>query len=307
MMATDIRVWTALCNLPGIVVIGQVCQGTWKNCERCILAKEGPRVRAYRGSLLASRPNEILALDFTMLEPASDGRENVLVLTDVFSKFTQAIPTRDQQANTVADVLVRQGFHLFGVQSRIHSDQGRNFESKVIKQLCDMYGIKSTRTTTYHPEGNGQCERFNRTLHDLLHTIPPDRKKRWPQYLSQITYSHNITAHHATGLAPYYVMFGREPQLPVDFILGTDQEDPSQETPEEWVRQHQESLRVVHDHVRLQLEAKAEKRNQKHNQQVTDPGLEEGELVYLRNHQVRGRNKIQDLWHSCLYRVVNRP
>lgn len=79
-----------------------------RNCGRCILAKEGPRVRSYWGSLQASRPNKILAMDFTMLEPASDVRENVLVLADVFSKFMQAIPTRDQRASTVADVLVKQ-------------------------------------------------------------------------------------------------------------------------------------------------------------------------------------------------------
>lgn len=105
----------------------------------------------------------------------------------------------------------------------------------------------------------------------------------------------------------YCVIFGREPQPPVDFLLGVDKENLSEETPEEWVRQHQESLRMAHDHVRQQLNAKAEKRNQKYNQQVTDPDLEEGQLVYLRNHQVSGRNKIQDVWHPCLCRVVNRP
>ena len=281
---------------------------TWcRNCGRCVLAKEGPRVRAYRGSLQASRPNELLALDFTVLEPASDGRENVLVLTDVFSKFTQAIPTRDQRASTVADVLVKQWFHLFGAPSRLHSDQGRNFESNIIKHLCKTYGIKKTRTTPYHPEGNGQCERFNRTLHDLLRTLPPEKKKHWPHYLSQVTYSYNTTAHQTTGLAPHYIMFGREPQLPIDFLFAADDEDPAEETLEEWVRKHQESMRVVQDHVRQQLGTQAEKRNQKHNQQVTDPGLEEGDLVYVRNHQVRGRNKIQDLWHPCLHRVVQRP
>ena len=276
-----------------------------RSCGRCMLAKEGPRIRAYRGSLQASRPNELLAMDFTLLEPASDGRENVLVLTDVFSKFTQAIPTRDQRASTVADVLVKHWFHLFGVPSRIHSDQGRNFESKIIKQLCDTYGIKKTRTTPWHPAGNGQCERFNRTLHDLLRTLPPEKKRRWPHYLSQVTYSYNTTAHQTTGLAPHYIMFGREPQLPVDFLLGAD-EGSSDEAPEEWVRRHQESLRTVYDHVQRQLQAKAEQRNRKHNQQVTHPGLEEGQLVYRRNHQVKGRNKIQDLWHPCIYRVVNR-
>lgn len=58
------------------------------------------------GHLLASRPNQILAMDFTFLEPSADGRENVLILTDVFSKYTQAIATRDQKATTVARILV---------------------------------------------------------------------------------------------------------------------------------------------------------------------------------------------------------
>ena len=48
------------------------------------------------GHLLASRPNEILAIDFTLLEPSHNGLENVLVMTDVFSKYTLAVPTRDQ-------------------------------------------------------------------------------------------------------------------------------------------------------------------------------------------------------------------
>lgn len=63
--------------------------------------------------------------------------------------------------------------------------------------------------------------------------------------------SYNTTAHHTTGLAPHYVMFGCEPQLTVDFLIGTDKEDPGEETPEE-------SLRVVHDHVQQQPDAKAE-------------------------------------------------
>lgn len=65
--------------------------------------------------LLASRLNEIVALDFTVLEPSHSGQENVLVMTDVFNKFTVAIPTRDQQAETVARVLVGEWFYKFGV------------------------------------------------------------------------------------------------------------------------------------------------------------------------------------------------
>lgn len=87
------------------------------------------------GHLLVSHPNEVLAIDYTALEPAQNGVENVLVMTDVFSKYTIAIPTRDQRAPTVAKVLVAEWFYKFGVPARLHSDQGRNFESSLIQQL----------------------------------------------------------------------------------------------------------------------------------------------------------------------------
>lgn len=80
-------------------------------CERCIVAKEPYLpVKTPMTSIIASKPLEVLAMDFTQLEPASDGRENVLVLTDVFTKFTVAVPTRDQRASTVVKTLVRDWF-----------------------------------------------------------------------------------------------------------------------------------------------------------------------------------------------------
>lgn len=80
-------------------------------------------------------------MDFTLLEPAQNGMENVLIMTDVFSKFTQAIPTWDQCASTVAQALVTEWFYKFGVPSQLHSDQGRSFESSLNQQLCGLYGF----------------------------------------------------------------------------------------------------------------------------------------------------------------------
>ena len=278
-----------------------------RQCERCVLGKAiQPKVRPYWGTLQASRPNEILALDFTVLEPASDGRENVLVLTDIFTKYTQAVPTKDQRASTVAQMLVQHWFHRFGPPARIHSDQGRNFESTLIQQLCKIYGVQKSRSTPYHPQGNGQCERFNRTLHDLLRTLPVDQKKHWPRHLPQLTFAYNTTPHQTTGRTPYFLMFGCHPRLPVDFLLGLEEAIPSEETLDEWVQKHQQSLRLVHEHVRQRSEEQALRRNQNHNDQVNDSGFKEGQLVYLRNHPP-GRNKIQDHWNSCVYRVVRSP
>uniref|UniRef100_A0A8P4KAG8 Gypsy retrotransposon integrase-like protein 1 n=1 Tax=Dicentrarchus labrax TaxID=13489 RepID=A0A8P4KAG8_DICLA len=179
------------CYWPGMSSeVAQWCQ----RCERCQVAKDvHPKAHSFMGHLLASSPNEILAIDYTTLEPAQNGLENVLVLTDVFSKYTVAIPTRDQRAATVARVLVSEWFYKFGVPARLHSDQGSNFESTLIQQLCDLYGIVKSRTTPYHPEGNGQCERFNRTLHNLLRTLPVSRKRDWHVCLPQVLYCYNTT------------------------------------------------------------------------------------------------------------------
>lgn len=80
------------------------------------------RAHGFMGHLLASCPNEILAIDYTTQEPSQNDIENVLVLTDVFSKYTVAVPTQDQRSATVAKVLVSEWFYRFGVPARLHSD-----------------------------------------------------------------------------------------------------------------------------------------------------------------------------------------
>ena len=132
-----------------------------------------PKLQTHMGSLVATAPLDVLAIDFTVLEPV-----NVLVITDIFTKFTQAIPTKDQKAKIVAAALVNKWFVQFGVPRRIYRDQGRNVEGTVIRELCSMYNIQKTKTTSYRPQVNGQCERFNRTMHNLLRTLSDDNKRR---------------------------------------------------------------------------------------------------------------------------------
>lgn len=292
------------CYWPGM---GEDIKHWCQNCERCTLAKSSQlRPQAPMGHLLASRPNQILAVDFTFLEPALDGREQVLIMTDVFTKFTQAVPTRDQKATTVANVLIREWFFRFGVPARLHSDQGRSFENAIIYQLCALYGIQKTRTTPYHPQGNGQCERFNRTMHDLLRTLPMDMKRRWPEHLPQLVFSYNTAVHQTTGDSPYYLMFGQDPQLPVDFLLGRVQE-PRHGHACEWVREHQRRLNLAFHNAKERMQAAASKRKERHDQKIQSEPLAEGQHVYIRDHAMRGRSKIQDAWGATIHQVIRAP
>lgn len=292
------------CFWPGMAAeVKQWCQ----ECERCQVAKNtNPAVPSFMGHLLASRPNEILAMDFTILEPSHNGLENVLVMTDIFSKFTVAIPTRDQRASTVAQVLVTEWFCKFGVPSRLHSDQGRSFESSLIQQLCHMYGITRSHTTPYHPAGNGQCERFNRTMHNLLRTLPVSRKRDWASCLPQLVFCYNTTPHQSTGESPHFLMFGQDPQLPVDFLLGRVRESEAG-TVHDWVREHEARLQVAFEGARERLTSTASRRKDYYDKRVKEDPLYEGQQVYLRNMGVKGRHKIQDLWSSVVYQVLKAP
>ena len=160
-----------------------------KNCFQCTLIKlPTSAVRPPMRNLLAFQPLERLAIDFLKLDDGKGKVEDVLVMTDSFTKFSIAVPCRDQTAPTVARVLRDHWFCCFGVPAQIHSDQGKNFESRLIKELCDLYQIKKTRTTAYHPQGNGQTERFNRTLCGLIKSLNADSRRLWPEFLPHLVY-----------------------------------------------------------------------------------------------------------------------
>ena len=166
----------------------------------------GPKTQP--GSIIANGPLDLLCVDFTTMVPSRDGKENVLVLTDAFSKFSQAFVTPNEKALTMAKIIVDKWFYVYGIPSRIHSDKGQSFENAILEHLYSMYGVKQPTTTPYNPHGNPTCERFNSMLHDLLKTLNKEQKANWPLHLSSLVFAYNAMPHSVTGYQPYELMFG---------------------------------------------------------------------------------------------------
>ncbi|KAK7881018.1 hypothetical protein WMY93_030607 [Mugilogobius chulae] len=189
-----------------------------KSCGRCVRRKALPERAAPLVSIQTTRPLELLCMDFLSLEPDSSNTRDILVLTDHFTKFAVAFPTPNQKAKTVAKCLWENFIIFYGIPERIHTDQGQDFESRLIKELCEVAGIRKSRTTPYHPRGN-PVERFNRTLLAMLGTLEPKQKTRWKEHVKPLVHAYNCTRNEVTGYTPYELMFGRTPRLPVDLAF----------------------------------------------------------------------------------------
>ena len=135
-----------------------------------------PKPSAELINIQSTQSMELVCIDFLSLETSKGGYENIHVITEHFTGYAQAFPTRNQTATTTAKVLFEDFKVHYGFPGRIHSDQGRNFESSSIKELCKLASVEKSRTTPYHPMGNGMVERFNQTLLNMLGALEENQK-----------------------------------------------------------------------------------------------------------------------------------
>ena len=177
---------------------------------------------------------------------SNNGNKYILVVVDQFTKWSEAYPIPNQEATTVADVLTQEWFFRFSSPECLHSDQGRQFESQLIRELCTILGIRKSRTTPYHPQGDGTAESFNRTLLTMLATSAKNNAANWQMFIRPVCLAYNSSVHASTGFTPFSMMFLREARLPIDLRFGTG--DTSTLSPNEYVRHLQKVLEYAFDH-----------------------------------------------------------
>ena len=250
---------------------------------------------------------EVVCIDFLSLERSKGGHENILVITDHFTRYAVAVPTRNQTARTTARVLFDSFFVHYGFPAKIHSDQGANFESRLIKSLCKLTGMLKSRTTPYHPMGNGMPERFNRTLLNMLGTLDEYQKADWKSHVPTLTHAYNAATHMSTGHSPFYLMFGCHPRLAVDAFLGLPQDTEKTKSYPDYVDKLKQRLAFAYDTASKEVRKNAEKQKQFYDLRVRQSTLEPGDWVLVRNVGLRGKQKLADQWEHDTYIVKRQP
>lgn len=166
--------------------------------------------------------NELTHVDFLQIKEGRGDEKNIshiLVVTDHFTRMAQAYLCPNEKAHTVARVLLTHFCH-YGFPAKLITDQAQCFTGKVIQELCRLAGISKLRTTEFHPQGNGQAEKFNSTLLSMLGTLQGEYKDRWRTQLRILSYAYNCTVNHATGYSPFELKYGYRANLPLDGEYG---------------------------------------------------------------------------------------
>ena len=171
-------------------------------------------------------------------------------------------------------------FSRFGYPLTIFTDQGRNFESALFKAVCDLLKIHKTKTTAFRPSGNGQVERYNRTLMDAIRCYLENQQRNWDIYLPQLAGALRSSVCRSTGFTANKMMLGREINGPWDLVFGAPSLQ-SPENPNEYVVGLEKTIRKSHEIARNTLKTTQELMKKEYDVKVKVNEYEEGDAVYF--------------------------
>ena len=253
--------------------------------------------------LACSGPGELLHVDFTSIEETVPLKEdpvirNVLVLQDHFSKYVVAYVVKDQTARTAVETLRIGYFGLFGAPAYLVSDQGKAFTGHVITHLCELYGVQKLRTSPYHAQTNGQVERMNQTIIRMIRKLEEDRKACWSEHLPELLMAYNATRSAVTGYSPYYLLFGRRPRIPVDYLFPTLRDSPHQTKMEVSVVAMQKRWKEAFTLVRCLTSEEVARQRRYYDHKAGAAALQPGDVVMVRTNGFVGKWKVKDRWED---------
>lgn len=251
-------------------------------CDLC--ARRKAPLKTKRGPmqpLQVGYPMERIATDILGEFPVTDkGNRYILVVSDYFTKWTEAFPMPNMEAQTVARLIVEEVICRFGVPVLIHSDQGRQYESLLFREVCHHLQIRKTRTTPYHPQSDGMVERFNKTLATMLSNYVDDNHRDWDECIPFVMMAYRASQHESTGFTPNMLMLGRESTTPLDIVY--DMPSSWKQVPKhDWVWVLLDRMERAHHLVRRHSEGAILRQKHYHDMKMSYEQFKSGDSVYV--------------------------
>ncbi|XP_041435978.1 uncharacterized protein LOC121399407 [Xenopus laevis] len=197
--------------------VAQFC----RSCDSCQrVGKSGDRNKhTLRPLPVIGEPFQRVAVDLVgpLSRPSRTGKQYILTVVDYATRYPEAVALKKIDAPAVADALI-QIFTRVGFPSEILSDQGPQFMSQLLQCLWQRCGVTSLRSTPYHPQTNGLCERFNGTLKNMLRTFVEDGEGDWEKFLPCLLFAYREVPQESTGFSPFELLYGRRVRGPLDLL-----------------------------------------------------------------------------------------
>ncbi|XP_076660208.1 uncharacterized protein LOC143363524 [Halictus rubicundus] len=205
-----------------------------------------------------------------------------MLRNDYFSKWPEVIPLPNQKATTIAKTLLTDVISRHGVPLELHSDQGRNFESSVFKELMRLLGIRKTRTTPLHPQSDGLVERMIRTLLQYLTQFVSEHQKDWDEWIPTFLLAYRTSQHEVTRNTPAMVLMGRELRLPLDLLRGSNYASERKEEGA-YIGEMRAKILGIHDFVRQRMKISGDKMKSWYDVHANPVSFNPGDKVWLFN------------------------
>ena len=256
-------------------------------CSRCnICHREKGKSRAgepLEPNRSAHKPRQIVAFDVATLPWGSEQHRYFLLMTDLFSKWVEIAPMRDQTSSSILTALNTSWIHRHGPPEAFLSDQGPNVDGMMIRQALDALGVKKLHSSPYHPQGDGQAERSIQSVKQTLRCILSERrleKDCWPSVLQEVAYALNTLPSAGTRITPFHIMHGVEP---VSNPRPCVEENPSAMTPKECYDQASHNVEQAVESAHSSLEAYRDNMKRMYDRGRGATDVKDGDQVYLRN------------------------
>ena len=248
----------------------------------------------------ATTPLEFIAIDILGPLPRTRKKNRyLLVISDRFTKLTQVVALPRINAYTVAVAFCESWVFKYGAPKQLLSDNGKQFVAKLFQAVCKILGVSNVFTATYHPQTNGQVERYNRTILAMLRNYVNEHQNDWDHYAGALTYAYNSHVHRTTGTTPFSLVLSRPPE-PFASYHSIRSIRKSKTTTEDDRRNLQYRLDVAISNAAIELKRQQERYKRDFDKHVDsrDLGLRVGDYVYIdpkgaRLPNTEKRNKLQ--------------